>query len=310
MELIPSNTRNFERMLRASGLMTDWSRTVDTTDPRYYKWTQWIFVQLLKAGLAEKKKAPVNWCPSCQTVLANEQVIGGLCERCDTPVEQRLLSQWFFKITEYTERLLENLEWIDWSESTKTAQRNWIGRSDGARLRFPLAGSDDDVIEVFTTRPDTVFGATFMVVAPEHPLVGRLTSDERREVVDAYASSAAAVDLVERRKTADREKTGVFTGGYATNPATGEPVEVWIADYVLMDYGTGAIMAVPAHDQRDFEFARKFGLPIVPVVAPRTDGDEGEPSGIDAVVDDGAYVEHSDDEVLVNSSQFSGMSAD
>ncbi|MFV1986531.1 MAG: leucine--tRNA ligase [Gemmatimonadota bacterium] len=302
-ELIPSNTRNFERMLRAAGLMTDWSRTVDTTDPRYYKWTQWIFVQLLKAGLAEKKEAPVNWCPSCQTVLANEQVIGGLCERCDTPVEQRLLSQWFFKITEYTERLLENLEWIDWSESTKTAQRNWIGRSEGARLRFPLADSENDVIEVFTTRPDTIFGATFMVVAPEHPFVQRLTSDDQREVVGAYVSAAAAVDLVERRKTDDREKTGVFTGGYATNPATGEPIEVWVADYVLMDYGTGAIMAVPAHDRRDFAFARTFGLPVVAVVAPR--GDAGGPASGDE-----AYVEHSDDEVLINSDRFSGLPAD
>jgi len=314
MELIPSNIRNFERMLRAAGLMTDWSRTVDTTDPRYYRWTQWIFVQLMKAGLAEKKQAPVNWCPSCQTVLANEQVIGGLCERCDTPVEQRLLSQWFFRITDYTERLLSNLEWIDWSDSTKTAQRNWIGRSEGARLRFPLAGeagSDGAALEVFTTRPDTIFGATFMVLAPEHPYVDRLTSGDQRAEVEAYRDAAGAVDLVERRKTDDKEKTGVYTGGHAVNPATGEEIEVWVADYVLMDYGTGAIMAVPGHDQRDFEFARKFGLPIVAVVAPRDAVDDGEdPASFDPRLADEAFVEHTDDEILIHSGRFSGMRAD
>ena len=310
MELIPSNTKNFERMLRAAGLMTDWSRTVDTTDPAYYKWTQWIFVQLMKAGLAEKKEAPVNWCPSCQTVLANEQVIGGLCERCDTPVEQRLLSQWFFKITDYTERLLANLDWIDWSDSTLTAQRNWIGRSEGARLRFPVDGSDE-AIEVFTTRPDTLFGATFMVLAPEHPLVETLTSDDRRADVEAYRAAAAAVDLVERQKTDDKEKTGVFTGGHAVNPATGDRIQVWIADYVLMDYGTGAIMAVPAHDQRDFEFATRFGLPIIPVVSdPAALPDGADPASVDPGVGDEAYVEHSDDEILINSDRFSGMVAD
>jgi leucyl-tRNA synthetase len=310
MELIPSNIRNFERMLRGAGLMTDWSRTVDTTDPRYYKWTQWIFVQLLKAGLAEKKEAPVNWCPSCQTVLANEQVIAGLCERCDTAVEQRLLSQWFFKITDYTERLLENLDWIDWSESTKTAQRNWIGRSVGARLHFPLAEAEEGAIEVFTTRPDTIYGATFMVLAPEHPLVDRLVSDEQREAVEAYVTAAAAVDLVERRKTDDKAKTGVFTGGYAVNPATDERIEVWVADYVLMDYGTGAIMAVPGHDERDFAFAKKFDLPILPVVCSPADLPAGaSPESVDSGVGDEAYVEHSDDEVLINSARFSGMPA-
>ncbi|MDH3734305.1 MAG: leucine--tRNA ligase [Gemmatimonadota bacterium] len=313
MDLIPSNIRNFERMLRAAGLMTDWSRTVDTTDPRYYKWTQWIFVQLLKAGLAEKKEAPVNWCPSDQTVLANEQVIGGLCERCDTPVEQRMLSQWFFKITDYAERLLDNLGWIDWSDTTKTAQRNWIGRSEGARLKFPVAGGDgrDEAIEVFTTRPDTLFGATFMVLAPEHPLVDRFTTEDRREEIEAYRTAAAAVDLIERQKTDEKEKTGVFTGGYALNPATGDPVQVWIADYVLMDYGTGAIMAVPGHDERDFAFASKFGLPIVPVVCPPGDVPEGAaPEAVDPGPGGGAYVEHSDDEILINSDRFSGMSAD
>ncbi|WP_425154072.1 leucine--tRNA ligase [Candidatus Palauibacter sp.] len=314
MELIPSNIRNFERMLRAAGLMTDWSRTVDTTDPRYYRWTQWIFVQLFKAGLAEKKEAAVNWCPKDQTVLANEQVIGGLCERCDAAVEQRMLSQWFFRITDYAQRLLDNLEWIDWSETTKTAQRNWIGRSEGARLHFPLAGTDGaegDRIEVFTTRPDTLCGATFMVLAPEHPLVERLTTDERCAEVEAYARAAAAIDLVERQKADDREKTGVFTGGYARNPATGEDIPVWVADYVLMDYGTGAIMAVPGHDQRDFDFARQFGLSIVQVVCSRASLPESaDPREVPGDGGESAFLEHTPDEILINSGRFSGMEAD
>ena len=314
MELIPSNIRNFERMLRAAGLMTDWSRTVDTTDPRYYRWTQWIFVQLFKAGLAEKKEAAVNWCPKDQTVLANEQVIGGLCERCDAAVEQRMLSQWFFRITDYAQRLLDNLEWIDWSETTKTAQRNWIGRSEGARLHFPLAGTDGaagDRIEVFTTRPDTLCGATFMVLSPEHPLLERLTTDERRAEVEAYVQAAAAIDLVERQKADDREKTGVFTGGFARNPATGEDVPVWVADYVLMDYGTGAIMAVPGHDQRDFDFARQFGLSIVQVVCSRAALPESaDPREVPGDGGTSAFVEHTPDEILINSGRFSGMEAD
>ena len=316
MKLIPSNIRNFERILRTTGLMTDWSRTVDTTDPEYYKWTQWIFVQLFKAGLAEKKEAAVNWCPPCKTVLADEQVIGGLCERCDAAVEQRMLSQWFFKITDYAQRLLDNLDWIDWSETTKTAQRNWIGRSEGARLHFPLSDAEDaedaaDAIEVFTTRPDTLFGASVMVLAPEHPLVERLTTDERRAEVEAYARAAAAVDLVERQKMDDREKTGVFTGGYARNPATGEDIPVWVADYVLMDYGTGAIMAVPGHDQRDFDFARRFGLSVVQVVCSQTALPEGaDPADVGGGDAEAAFVEHTADEVLVNSGRFSGMEAD
>jgi leucyl-tRNA synthetase len=296
MELIPNNIRNFTRQLRRIGAMYDWNHTVDTTDPEYYRWTQWLFLQLFKAGLAEKKQAPVNWCPSCKTVLANEQVIGGACERCGTIVEQRILSQWFFRITQYAQRLLDNLHWIDWSETTRKAQDNWIGRSDGAQLRFTVssarsagggraaAEARDEVrvhgashpelgepeqqleIPVFTTRPDTVFGATFLVLAPEHPIVGRVTSPERLAEVASYRERAAAMDLVTRKKT-DKEKTGVFTGGFATNPATGEDIPIWIADYVLMEYGTGAIMAVPGHDQRDFEFARQFGLEIRRVVA-------------------------------------------
>ena len=320
MELIPRNIANFERQLKRAGLMYDWTRTVDTTDPGYYRWTQWLFLQLFKAGLAEKKEAPVNWCPSCKTVLANEQVIAGLCERCGTAVGQRLLSQWFFRITKYADQLLDNLEWIDWSETTKTAQRNWIGRSEGARLWFPFgvgitedpsaAAGREHSIEVFTTRADTVFGATFLVLSPEHPLVDEATTPDRREVVDAYRAATAAQDLTERRKT-EMEKTGVFTGGFALNPARGEKIPIWIADYVLMDYGTGAIMSVPAHDQRDHEFATEFGLPIVPVVAPET-ALQGQADLTDVELDLGseAFVEHTPDEVLINSGRFSGMPAE
>ena len=310
MDLIPRSIGNFTRQLKRSGIMFDWSHTVDTTDPAYYRWTQWIFLQLYHAGLAVKKEAPVNWCPSCKTVLANEQVEGGKCERCGTEVGQRLLSQWFFRITEYTERLLANLDWIDWSQSTLTAQRNWIGRSEGALLRFRLAGDRGDTLEVFTTRPDTIFGATFMVLAPEHPLVDELTTEDRRAEVEAYRSAAAAVDLVERRKADDRSKTGVFTGGFAVNPATGKDIPVWIADYVLMEYGTGAIMAVPGHDQRDFEFARQFGLEILPVVAPAEAVEAvADPSSVELELGDEAFVEHSEGERLINSGRFSGLRA-
>lgn len=267
-DLIPRSIANFRRQLSRIGGMFDWRHELSTTDPAYYKWTQWIFLQLFKAGKAYKKAAPVNWCPTCKTVLANEQVIGGRCERCDTVVEQRVLSQWFFRITEYADRLLTNLDdksKMDWSEATVTAQRNWLGRSDGTELDFAVGKA---AIRVFTTRPDTLFGATFLVLAPEHPLVDALTTPEQREAIDRYRTTVAAKDLISR-KVGDREKTGVFTGGHAVNPATGQPIPVWIADYVLMEYGTGAIMAVPGHDQRDFEFAQRFHLPIVQVVRER-----------------------------------------
>jgi leucyl-tRNA synthetase len=266
-ELIPRNIENFRRQLRRIGGMFDWRQELATTDPRYYKWTQWLFLQLYKAGKAYKKMGVVNWCPECKTVLANEQVIAGFCERHgDTKVEQRTLEQWYFKITDYAERLLANLddpELMDWSATTTTAQRNWIGRSEGAEVNFPVEGHDP--IRVFTTRPDTIFGATFMVLAPEHPMVATLTSDEQRAAVNEYQERAAAEDLVSRR-VGERDKTGVFTGGYAINPATGDSIPVWLADYVLMEYGTGAIMAVPAHDERDLEFANKYGLAVVPVI--------------------------------------------
>jgi len=328
MDLIPANIENFTRQLRRIGGMFDWDHAVDTTHPSYYKWTQWVFLKLFDAGLAERKEAPVNWCPSCMTVLANEQVVGGLCERCDTPVEQRRIAQWFFRITDYSQRLLDNLDQIDWSETTTKAQKNWIGRSEGAEIAFPLVPTDalplhggaasrtDDavpgavdtasvtaidesrMIRVFTTRPDTLFGATFMVLAPEHPLVDELTTDEQRETVRAYRAAAAASDLVSRQKT-DKTKTGVPTGGYCRNPATGEAIPVWIADYVLMDYGTGAIMAVPGHDERDFEFATEFGLPIRRVVA--SGGEDA-----DAPLEEAA----SGDGTLVNSGRFDGLPKD
>ena len=306
-ELIPRNIENFRRQLRRIGGMFDWSHELSTTDPRYYKWTQWIFLQLLKAGKAYKKAAAVNWCPNCKTVLANEQVIDGRCERCGSLVEQRVLEQWFFRITDYAGRLLADLDdkqKMDWSDSTTTAQRNWIGRSEGAEIVFPVGkeagkGGSGAAIRVYTTRPDTLFGATFMVLAPEHPLVDAVTTPERRAEVDDYRKMVAAKDLVSR-KVGEREKTGVFTGGYALNPATGGPIPVWIADYVLMEYGTGAIMAVPGHDERDFDFARRYSLPIVRVVAERDSGDGAE-APLNA-----AFVEN-ENGVLVHSGQFDGL---
>jgi leucyl-tRNA synthetase len=265
--LIPETTANFRRQLDRLGMMVDWEHVVDTTLPDYYRWTQWIFLKLFEHGLAERKKAPVNWCPACHTVLANEQVIDGFCERHpETRVEQRFTEQWFFKITKYCDRLLKNLDWIDWSETTKNAQRNWIGRSEGAHIDFAVADRAGEKIRVFTTRPDTIFGATYMVLAPEHALVPAITGTAQRATVDAYRERVAAMDLVSRKSI--REKTGVFTGAWAINPATEERIPIWIADYVLAEYGTGAIMAVPAHDARDFEFAQVFGLPIRRVIAP------------------------------------------
>jgi leucyl-tRNA synthetase len=311
-ELIPRNIENFRRQLRRIGGMFDWRHELSTTDPRYYKWTQWIFLQLLKAGKAYKKAAAVNWCPNCKTVLANEQVINGHCERCDSLVEQRILEQWFFRITDYADRLLADLddkEKMDWSDSTTTAQRNWLGRSEGAEIVFPVTGGSPgqrrsgagvgEGLKVFTTRPDTLFGASFMVLAPEHPLVDVLTTKDRKSEVDAYRRMVAAKDLVSR-KVGEREKTGVFTGAYTINPATGSPIPIWIADYVLMEYGTGAIMAVPGHDERDFEFARRYRLPIVRVVAEPAQG-----GGEDAPLTE-AYVDN-ENGILVNSGRFAGL---
>jgi len=263
------NTEKMKEQFRAWGVQFDWDREVTTCLPDYYRWTQWLFLELYKNGLAYKKKATVNYCPACETVLANEQVVGGACERCGTPAEKKELKQWFFKITDYADRLLNDLEKLtEWPENVVKMQENWIGRSEGAEVVFRTEA--DDPIPVFTTRPDTLWGATFMVLAPEHPLVEKLTTDEQRDDVAAYRKRAERETEIDRLST-EREKTGVFTGGFAINPVNGARIPVWIADYVLMTYGTGAIMAVPAHDERDFEFALKYGLPILPVIE-RVDG--------------------------------------
>jgi len=260
------NINNFRRQIKSLGFSYDWDREFSTTDPDYYKWTQWIFIQLYKRGLAYVAEVPVNWCEALGTVLANEEVIDGKSERGGHPVVRRPMRQWVLKITEYAERLLEDLEELDWSESIKDMQRNWIGKSKGAEVTFAVDGVADAALVVFTTRPDTLFGATYCVLAPEHELVERITTDGQRADVEAYVSAASRKSDLERTDLA-KEKTGVFTGAYAVNPVNGAKVPVWIADYVLAGYGTGAIMAVPGHDQRDWEFARKFELPIVEVVA-------------------------------------------
>ncbi len=290
-----STERNIEAITssyRRLGWAYDWDRLLSTHDPTYYRWQQWQFLKFLERGLAYRKGAPVKWCPNDQTVLANEQVHDGHCERCGAEVESRLMEQWFFRITDYAQALLDDLDTVDWPESIKARQRNWIGRSEGAEIRFRIEEWDEDVA-VFTTRPDTLYGATFFVLAPEHDLVERIDSDEvatyvRRASVKKTAERAAAV-----------EKTGVFTGLHVVNPVNGERLPVYVADYVLTDYGTGAIMAVPAHDQRDFDFAKAFELSIRQVVRP--------PGG--EVDDSVAYVEHTEGEVLVSSAEFDGLPA-
>ena len=258
------NIDDIRQQLKRMGCMYDWDAELMTCVPEYYKWNQWIFLQLYKKGLAYRKNAPVNWCPKDQTVLANEQVHEGACERCGTPVIQKNLYQWFFKITDYAEELLQGLDAINWPEKTKTMQRNWIGKSEGAEVIFKVDGTDDE-IKVFTTRPDTLFGVTYVVLAPEHPLVDKITKDDFRKVVEDYRDSIKSLTEIERTSTV-KEKTGVPTGAFAINPVNGEKVPVWIADYALITYGTGAVMAVPAHDERDFEFASKFNLPIRKVI--------------------------------------------
>ncbi len=276
-EITRKNIDNFRRQIKSIGFSYDWSREVDTTDPHYYKWTQWIFVQLFKKGLAYEGTIPINFCPKCKTGLANEEVHQGGCERCGSAVERRDMRQWILKITEYADRLLEDLAGLDWPESTLAMQRNWIGRSEGAEVVFE-ADSPENVkgekLTVFTTRPDTLFGATYMVLAPEHPLVDRFTSEAQKQSVQDYRNKAKSKSDLERTDLA-KDKTGVFTGGYAVNPVNGEKIPVWIADYVLISYGTGAIMAVPAHDQRDFEFASKFNIEIREVVQRAGEGERG-----------------------------------
>jgi len=261
---------NFTNQINSVGFAYDWDREVNTTDPDYYKWTQWIFLQLFKKGLAYEGVMPINWCPSCKTGLANEEVVGGgKCERCGTAVERKDLRQWILKITAYADRLLEDLKEVDWPESTLLMQRNWIGRSEGAEVVFTVSGGSGDGkgIKVFTTRPDTLFGATYMVLAPEHPLVAEITTADQSDAVKKYKDAAKMKSDLERAELS-KEKSGVFTGAMAKNPVNDELIPIWIADYVLAGYGTGAIMAVPAHDDRDYEFAVKFKLPIKQVVAP------------------------------------------
>ncbi|MDQ2935221.1 MAG: leucine--tRNA ligase [Chloroflexota bacterium] len=294
-----TNIDNMRTQFRTMGCMFDWSREVVTSDPSYYRWTQWLFAQFFKAGLAYRAMAAVDWCPKDQVVLAREQVEGPerRCWRCGTPVVKRDLEQWFFRITNYADELLR-FDGIDWPEPVRLMQTNWIGRSEGAEIHFPVEAAGEGRIRVFTTRPDTVFGATFMVLAPEHPLVSILTTPERRAEVEAYVAQARRETEIDRL-SAEREKTGVFIGAYATNPMTNERIPIWIADYVLPGYGTGAIMAVPAHDERDFAFARKYDLPIRYVVVPAS----GE------VASDQAFVAHTADEVLADSGGFTGMRA-
>ena len=263
------NIKDIKEQLKRIGCMYDWQAELMTCSPEYYKWNQWLFLQLYKKGLAYRKKAPVNWCPKDQTVLANEQVHDGKCERCGTDVIQKNLSQWFFKITDYAEELLQGLDTINWPEKTKLMQRNWIGKSIGAEVDFRVEGTDDS-IKIFTTRPDTLFGATYMVLAPEHPLVDKLTASEYKTKVEEYKESIKSLTEIERTSTV-KEKTGVFTGGFAINPVNNNKIPIWIADYVLLTYGTGAIMAVPGQDERDWEFAEKFNLPIIRTVQPPDD---------------------------------------
>lgn len=297
-----TNIQNFRKQAQKLGYAIDWSREINTSDPEYYRWTQWCFLQLYKAGLAYQKESYQWWCPVDQTVLANEQVENGHCWRCGAEVEKKKMKQWFFKITDYADELLASLDEVEWPEKIKTMQKNWIGRSEGAEIDFrvqvaadePAANPSDPsapLITVFTTRPDTIFGATFLVLAPEHPLAAQLTTPGTRAKVDQYREAALKKSEIERQE--NKTKTGVFTGSYAINPATGEPIPIWVADYVLMGYGTGAIMAVPGHDERDFEFAEQFDLPIKQVIE--------KPEGSDDT--DRCY--HGEGE-LVNSGQFNG----
>ncbi len=276
------NIENFRRQIKSLGFSYDWSREISTHESEYYRWTQWIFLQLYKKGLAYEAHTPINWCDNCKTGLANEEVKDGKCERCGTPVVRKTIRQWILRITEYAERLLSGLDTLDWPESVKLMQRNWIGRSEGATVRFRIEGMDES-LEVFTTRADTLFGATYMVVSPEHPLVGELTTVAQRPAVERYLDETSHKSDLERTDLA-KEKTGVFSGSYAINPVNDERIPIWIADYVLISYGTGAIMAVPAHDTRDWEFAKKFNLPIIEVLKSEIDVQE------EAWVEDGLHV--------------------
>lgn len=287
------NVANIKKQINDIAAIYDWDREVNTTDPGFYKWTQWIFVKMFKEGLAYEKEFPINWCPSCKTGLANEEVVNGCCERCGSTVTKKNLRQWMLRITKYADRLLSDLDKLDWPEKVKKMQSDWIGKSYGAEVDFPVEGSDEK-ITVYTTRPDTLHGATFMVLAPEHKLAASLATPETKEAVEKYIYDASMKSNVDRLQ--DKEKTGVFTGTYAINPLNGAKVPIWLSDYVLADYGTGAIMCVPAHDDRDFEFATKFNIPIIQVIA--KDGKE-----IENMTE--AYTEASG--TMINSGEWNGM---
>ena len=287
------NVANIKRQINEIAALYDWDMEVNTTDPNFYKWTQWIFVKMFKEGLAYEKEFPINWCPSCKTGLANEEVVNGKCERCGAEVTKKNLRQWMLKITAYADRLLNDLDKLDWPEKVKKMQADWIGKSYGAEVEFPVDGRDEK-ITVYTTRPDTLYGATFMVLAPEHEMAASLATDETREAVEKYIYDASMKSNVDRLQ--DKEKTGVFTGSYAINPLSGVKTPIWLSDYVLADYGTGAIMCVPAHDDRDFEFAKKFNIPIIQVIA--KDGKE-----IENMTE--AYTEASG--TMINSGEWNGM---
>ena len=288
-----SNIENIKRQINDIAALYDWDMEVNTTDPNFYKWTQWIFVQMFKKGLAYEKEFPINWCPSCKTGLANEEVVGGRCERCGTEVTKKDLRQWMLKITAYADRLLNDLDTLDWPEKVKKMQTDWIGKSYGAEVHFPVDGTDE-VITVYTTRPDTLYGATFMVLSPEHELAKKIATEEQKEAVEKYIFDASMKSNVDRMQA--KEKTGVFTGSYAVNPLSKTRIPIWLSDYVLADYGTGAIMCVPAHDDRDFEFAKKFDLPIIQVIAK---------DGVEIKDMTEAYTEASG--TMINSGEWNGL---
>ena len=294
-EATKKSISNIKRQVNDIAAIYDWDKEINTTDPEYYKWTQWIFIQMFKNGLAYEKEMPLNWCPNCKAVLANEEATNGVCDRCGATVTKKNLRQWMLRITKYADRLLNDLDKLDWPEKVKKMQSDWIGKSYGAEIDFPVDGTDK-AIKVYTTRPDTLYGATFMVLSPEHPIVKEITTAEYKDAMDKYCYEASTKSNVSRMT--DKEKTGVFTGSYAINPLNGAKVPIWLSDYVLADYGTGAIMCVPAHDDRDFEFAKKFDLPIIQVIS--KDGKE-----VENLTE--AYTEPG---IMINSNEFNGMKSE
>ena len=294
-EATKKSISNIKRQVNDIAAIYDWDKEINTTDPEYYKWTQWIFIQMFKNGLAYEKEMPLNWCPNCKAVLANEEATNGVCDRCGATVTKKNLRQWMLRITKYADRLLNDLDKLDWPEKVKKMQSDWIGKSYGAEIDFPVDGTDK-AIKVYTTRPDTLYGATFMVLSPEHPIVKEITTAEYKDAMDKYCYEASTKSNVSRMT--EKEKTGVFTGSYGINPLNGAKTPIWVSDYVLADYGTGAIMCVPAHDDRDFEFAKKFDLPIIQVIS--KDGKE-----VENLTE--AYTEPG---IMINSNEFNGMKSE